>query len=110
MVGTNTSTKKHKFYDSTVQDISIGGGDCATDFGYPCACFIDMGAPVKNQAETGLHKLFDLRYHTIDVYDQSIFTLKYSGIHYEEVKKINISYPLTLTHMQSGHFCLSLLQ
>ena len=50
MVETNTSTnEKHKFYNSTVQAISIGVGDCATNVGALCARFVDMGAPVKNQ-------------------------------------------------------------
>ena len=50
MVGTNDSTnEKHKFYNSTVQAISIGGGDCATKVESICACFVDMGAPVKTQ-------------------------------------------------------------
>ena len=35
MVGTSASTnKKKKFYNSTEQDISREGGDCATNFGY----------------------------------------------------------------------------
>ena len=41
---TNTSTKKkHKFYNSKVQAISIRGGDCATKVGVLCAYFVDMG-------------------------------------------------------------------
>ena len=45
-----------------------------------CACFVDMGAPVKTQAENGLSKLFKFWGQTIDVSDQNIFTLKYFGI------------------------------
>ena len=48
MVGTNASTNEnHKFYNSTVQAISIGGGDCSTKVGSLCACYFDMGTPVK---------------------------------------------------------------
>ena len=35
--------KKHKFYNSKVQAISIRGGDCATKVGALCAYFVDMG-------------------------------------------------------------------
>ena len=62
MVGTNTSTnEKHNFYNSKVQAISKGGGDCTTKVGYQCSCFVDMGAPVKTQVKNGLSKLSDLR-------------------------------------------------
>ena len=40
---------KHKFYNSTVQEISKGGGDCATKVGSLCACFVDIVSPVKNK-------------------------------------------------------------
>ena len=43
-----------------------------------------------------LNNLFGLRGQTIDVYDQAVFTIKYSGIKYEEGKKINISDLLTV--------------
>ena len=56
-----------------------------------------MVALVKTQVENGLIKLFDFQRQTIDVFDQSIFTLKYSGLHDKEEKKINISDPLTAT-------------
>ena len=50
VVGTNASTnEKHKFYNSTVQAISRGGGDCDTKVGALCVFFVDMGAPVKTQ-------------------------------------------------------------
>ena len=92
MVGTNTSTnEKHNFYNSTVQAISRGGGDCATKVGYHCSCFVDMVAPVKTQVENGLRKISELRGQTIDVSDQTVLTLKYSDIHDEEGKKTNIS-------------------
>ena len=55
MVGTNASTnEKHKFYNSTVQAISIGGGECYTKFGALCARFVYMVAPVKSRWEMGL--------------------------------------------------------
>ena len=38
MVGTNASTNENnKFYNSTVQAISRGGGDCVTKVGALCA-------------------------------------------------------------------------
>ena len=50
MVGSNASTnEKHKFYKSTVQAISIGGGHCATKVGSMCARFVDMVAVLKTQ-------------------------------------------------------------
>ena len=70
MVGTNASTNEnHKFYNSSVQAISRGGGDCATKVGALCDRFVDMGSPVKNQVENGLSKLFDFRGQTIDTSD-----------------------------------------
>ena len=43
MVGTNVSTnEKHKFYKSMVQAISIEGGDCATNVGDLCDCFVEI--------------------------------------------------------------------
>ena len=43
MVGTNASkNEKHKFYNSTVQAISRGGGYFATKVGALCANFVDM--------------------------------------------------------------------
>ena len=48
MVVTNASTnEKHKFYNSTVRDISKGGGYCATKVGSLCAHLVDLGALVK---------------------------------------------------------------
>ena len=67
MVGNNASKNKtNKLYNSTVQDISRGGGYCATKFGVMCAHFLDMGSPVKTQVENGMSKLFDFRGQTID--------------------------------------------
>ena len=109
MVGTHDSTnEKHKFYNSTVQDISRGGGDCATKFGSLCARFVDMEYPVNNQVGNGLSKLFYFRGQTIDVSDQAIFILKDSGLHDEEGKKTNINNPITAGQRRSGHF-LSLM-
>ena len=77
MIVTNASTNKNnKFYNSTVQAISIGGRDCATKVGSVCACFVDMGSPVKTQVENGLSKIFDFRGQTIDVSNQAVFILK----------------------------------
>ena len=96
MVGTNASTKENqKFYNSTVQAISIGGGDCATKVGALCSCFVDMGDLVKTQVENGLSNILNFRGHTIDMSDQAVFTLTGSGIHYEEGKETNVSDPLT---------------
>ena len=67
-----------------------------------------MGAPVKNQAENGICKLFNLREHTFDVYDQYFFILKDSGINDEEGKKTNAGNPLTSGQTRLGHFYLSL--
>ena len=84
MVGTNASTnEKHKFYNSIVQAISGGGGDCATKVGALCARFVQMVTPVKNQLESGLSKLFNFRGQTIDTSDQAVFTSKDSGLHDE---------------------------
>ena len=44
-VGTNSSTnRKQTFYQSPVQDISIGGWDCATNSRYLCALFFWHGS------------------------------------------------------------------
>ena len=96
MVGKNSSTNKnHKFYNSTVQAISIGVGDCATKVGAPRDRFVDMGSPVKTQVGNGLSKLFDFRGQTIDVSGQAVFILTDLGLYYEEGKKTNVSDPLT---------------
>ena len=82
MVGTNAyANEKHNFYDSTLQAISRGLGDCATKVVVMCACFVDMGAPVKTQVENGLIQLFNFRVHIIDTSEQTVFTLNYSGLH-----------------------------
>ena len=70
MVETNASTnEKHKLYNSTVQAISRGWGDCATNVGALCARFVDMGDPVKTQIKNALSKLFNFQVQTIDVSD-----------------------------------------
>ena len=67
MVGTNDSTKKnHRFFNSTVQEISRGGGNCATKVGTLCTRFVEMRAPVKTQVENRVIKLFDFWRQTID--------------------------------------------
>ena len=79
--GSSDGGNKHLYkLKAMLQDISSGEGDCATEVGAMCACFVDMGAPVKTQAENGLSKLFKFWGQTIDVSDQNIFTLKYFGI------------------------------
>ena len=104
MVGTNASTnRKHKFYNSKVQAISIGGVDCAKKFRSIRARFVDMGSQVKTQVDNGLSKLFGFWGHTIDVYDQAFFILKDSGIHDEEGKKKLID-PFTIAQRRSGRF------
>ena len=64
--------------------------------------FVDMGAPVKTQVENGLSKLFDFRGQTINTSDQAVLTLKDSGLHDEEGKKINTSETLTESQRSSG--------
>ena len=68
-----------------------------------------MGAPVKTEVVNGLKNLFGFQGETIDVFDQAVFTLKYSGLHDKEGKKINISYPLTVTQRGSGCFLLFMM-
>ena len=54
MVGTNASTNENnKFYNSTVQAISRGGGDCSTKFVSLFANYFDMGDTVKLSWEMG---------------------------------------------------------
>ena len=51
MVGTNDYTNEnHKFYKSTVQAISRGGGYCDTKVVSLCDHFFDMVSLVKSQA------------------------------------------------------------
>ena len=105
MVGTNAYTnEKHNFYASTLQAISVGEGDCSTKVVVMCACFVDMGAPVKTQVENGLSKLFGFWVKTIDTSDQDFFTLNHSGLHDKEGGKINTSDPLTSAQRRSGRF------
>ena len=81
MIRTNASTNEnHKFYNSTVQEISRGGGDCATKFGALCTHFVDMVSPVKSQVENGLIEIFNFWGQNTDTSDQAVFTLKYSGL------------------------------
>ena len=82
MVGTNASkNENHTFYNSTVQAISRGGGDCSIKVGAMCDCFVDMGAPVRPQVGNGLTKLFNFRGRKIVVPDQAVFTLIDSSLH-----------------------------
>ena len=90
-----------------MQDISKGGGDCTTKVGSLCACFVDMGSPVKSQLENGLREIFDFWRQTIDMSDQASFILKDSVLHDEEGKKTNVSNPLKAAQSRSGFFCLS---
>ena len=77
MVERKSSTnKKHKLYNSTIQAVSRGGGDCATKVRALCAHFVNMGSLVKTQVENGLCNFFDLHCHTIDVSDQAVVVLK----------------------------------
>ena len=59
------------------------GGDCTKNVGSLCARFVDMGALVKTQVENGLIKLINFQGQTIDVYDQTVFILKDSGLNDE---------------------------
>ena len=45
--------------------------------------FVGMGAPVKTQLGNIMSKLFGFWDQTTDTYDQSVFTLKYLGLHDE---------------------------
>ena len=63
-----------------------------------------MGSPVKTQVENGLSKIFDFRGQKIDVSDQDVFNLKYSGLHDKKGNKTNIKDPLTVAQMWSGRF------
>ena len=72
-----------------------------------CTYFVDMGAPVKTQAENGLSQLTDLRFQTIDVSDQYIFVLKDSGVYDEEEKKNNVSDKYTVVLQLIGASCSS---
>ena len=54
MVGTNASTnKKHKFYNSTLQAISRGGGDCAKKVGSLYAFFLILVPRLKPRWKMG---------------------------------------------------------
>ena len=63
-----------------------------------------MLVPLKTQVENGMSNLFNIRGHTIDVYNQAVFNLKDSGLYDEEGNNINISEPLKATKSQSGSF------
>ena len=63
-----------------------------------------MGAQVKIQVENGLGKYFNFQVQIINTSDQSIFTLKYSGLHDEEGKKINKRDLLTASQRQLSRF------
>ena len=96
MAGINASTNKNnKLYNSIVQAISRGGRECATKVRSPCTRLFDMVSQVKTQMENDMSNRFDFWGQTIDTSNQAVFTLKNYGIHDEEVKKINISDPLT---------------
>ena len=73
-----------------VKAILRGGGDYDTKVVALCSHFVDMGAMVKTQMENGISKLFDFQGQIIDVSDKDIFTLKDSGVPFEERNKINI--------------------
>ena len=95
MVGNNASTNKtHKLYNSTVQDISRGGGYCATKVGALCACFVDIVSPVKTQVGNDIDRILNFQGQNIYVSDQSIFINIY-GPSYQRRKK-----PILATHSQ----------
>ena len=62
------------------------------------------GIPSKTKVVNGLSDLFDLQGQTIDMSDQSVFTLKDSGNHDKRGGEINIINQLTSTQRQLGHF------
>ena len=59
---------------------------------------------MKTHVENGLIKLFNLRGQTIDMSDQAVFTLKFSGLPDEEGNKSNINDLLAATPRQSVIF------
>ena len=85
-----------------MQSISIEVGECTIKVGALCARFVEMVSPVKTQVENGLIDLLGFLGQTIDMSDQVVFTLKYSGFNDEEGNKINVSDPLTASQRQSG--------
>ena len=110
MVGTNDSTNEnHKFYNSTLQAISRGGGDQTKKVGVLCSRFFNMGAPVKTQLDNGISKIFNLQGQTIDVSDQSVFTLNDLSLHNEERSKTNVNYLLTVGQRRTGRFLLVIM-
>ena len=68
-----------------------------------------MGSTVKNQVDNRIFKIFTFRGQNIDVSDQTIFTLKYLGLHDEEGKTIIISDPLTVNQKRSGSFLMFIM-
>ena len=52
----------------------------------------------------GLSKIFNLRVRTIDLSEQSVFTINDSFLRDKEVNKINKIDPLTATQRRSGNF------
>ena len=56
-----------------------------------------------------MDKFFDLLGQTIDVSDQAVFTLKYSGLHEEEGRKINMSDLLTATQRRLYGYLLFMI-
>ena len=52
----------------------------------------------------GFGKIFNFRGNNIDVYDQAVFVLKYTSLHYKEINKTNIGKPLAADQRRSLHF------
>ena len=87
-----------------MQAILIGGVDCTKNSGVLCDCFVVMWDPTKTQMKNGLRKLFGFQEQTIDVSEQAVFALNYSGLRDEKGKKLTIKKPLTFTQRWSGDF------
>ena len=110
MVGTNASTNEnHKFYNSTVQAISIGGGDCATNFGDLCACFFIWEPRLKSRCKMVSLRSFVSEGRPLMCLNEPFFTLKDLVIHYEEGNKTNVRKLLTAGQRQSGRFLLFMM-
>ena len=77
MVETNDSTKEqHNFYNSMVQEISIGGGDCDKKVVALCTRFFHGTPDRKTRVENGLDHIFYFWGQKIDVYDQAVLYLQ----------------------------------
>ena len=95
MVGINDyENEKHKFQNTTMQDISQGGGCYTTDVGYICAHFFNMADTAKTQAENFMNKLFGFWGQNIDLSDQDVFVVTNVELHDQEGRNTTIGDPI----------------